>query len=170
MVTNARPSIHKISKRANIYKDLAGCYAFWWIGDKTILESTTLYKYVYASKGRKIKINYPFDKQSELPICLYIGKSTNIKKRLSQHILPKIKKVKLHSYTKENCIPKKHTTACQLRYGIDGLFRNGEENFEIINKNVGFSYEKIDDVSERFYKENEYIALYRPWFNIDSER
>lgn len=150
-----------------------GIYAFWWIGDKKeLLDSkTNLILSGPNKKGIPITFGDWWPSDLDYP-CLYVGKSTNIKRRFSLHIKNK-SKARLHSIDEEGNKERAKTTSCQLRYGIEHIFRDEEYPLEIIHNKVGFSY-KTDfpkqAVVERFYTEDLYIGTWRPWFNIDSER
>ncbi len=110
---------------------------------------------------------------SGLPHCpLYIGKSTNLKKRISQHILIKTEsRVYPKTANFEKVKPK--TTSCQLRTGIEHIFPSVDAPLNLIMKNVGISFCQLAEaknVADRFYLEDYAIGYYRPWFNLDSER
>jgi len=109
------------------------------------------------------KLTYP---------CLYVGKSTNIKKRFSLHIKRRCAE-RLHQALPGNAKAKPCTTSCQLRFGIEHVFPLEQDPLGVIFNNVGFSYSTAfpdNAVAERFYEEDRLVGLWRPWFNIDSER
>lgn len=65
------------------------------------------------------------------------------------------------------------TTSCQLRYGIEHVFKKHNNPLDIINDKVGFSFTtnfSSNAIAERFFTEDRLIGMWRPWFNIDSER
>ena len=152
----------------------AGVYAFWWMGKKEVLLNSNLNIVLKGPKGKYVSIKYKDWWPSELTYpCLYVGKSTNIKKRFSLHLKRGSAK-RLHNISDENIKEKPVTTSCQLRHGIEHIFKNEKEPLELINKSVGFSY-KTDFGTEnqtvdRFFEEDRLIGTWRPWFNIDSER
>ena len=153
-----------------------GIYAFWWMGDKQKL--LTSYKEIELAgpggdiKHLRFKDWWPAD--SPYP-CLYVGKTTNLKNRFGLHIKSGSKGV-LHPYIQRPQKAKAKTTTCQLRYGIEHIFRDEKNPLDIISNDVGFSYSLMGDnkendpVHERFYLENLLIGHFRPWFNLDSER
>ena len=125
-------------------------------------------------KGVDVTVKYKDWWPSELKYpCLYVGKSRNIKKRFALH-LKRGSAQRLHNISKENNKEKPVTTSCQLRYGIEHIFKNDNSPLKLINKYVGFSYTtdfgSENQTAERFFKEDKLIGTWRPWFNIDSER
>ena len=79
----------------------------------------------------------------------------------------------MHERNERNEKGRPKTTSCQLRFGIEHVFKEDMQPLEIIHNKVGFSYEEMDGqdgVVERFFKEDLLIGTWRPWFNIDSER
>lgn len=106
----------------------------------------------------------------DLPhIPLYVGKTTKLKTRISQHLLLKFPS-RVHGKPKNLKKVKPKTTSCQLRVGIEHIFPNEEKIIELMLENIGLSFIKEKLVSERFYLENFAIGYLRPWFNLDSER
>lgn len=123
--------------------------------------------------GRLVDVEYKdwWPEEIRYP-CLYVGKTTNLRKRFSQHIMPGLAR-RLHEPHPYNHKVKPHTTTCQLRYGIEHVFGDNQKPLDIISKNVGFSYctnFPENSVAERFFEEDRLIGTWRPWFNIDSER
>lgn len=104
--------------------------------------------------------------------CLYVGKSTNIKKRFSLHIKRRCLG-RLHEPHPQNVKAKPYTTSCQLRFGIEHIFPREDNPLQLISSSVGFSCntEFLDNaIAERFFEEDRLVGIWRPWFNIDSER
>ena len=139
--------VSSIIKVENIFKgqkiDLpedAGIYAFWWLGNKQELLKANRKIVLKGPKGENIDVEFNdwWPPELEFP-CLYVGKSTNIKKRFSLHIKRK-SKGRLHYIPENNEKQKTVTTSCQLRYGIEHLFKEDENPLEIIYKKVGFSF------------------------------
>ena len=151
-------------------------YVFWWIGNRIILENSNR-KIVlkgpklgkYASH-KSVNVEWILPKEDGTPIALYVGKTTNLTKRVNLHLRMGSEN---HKIVDDNKI-KAHTTSCQLRYGLDHLFRQREVPIKEILTHIGVSYEKTDEtdgaVMDRFYNENFLIGLLRPWFNVDTER
>jgi hypothetical protein len=150
-----------------------GVYAFWWVGKKTELMSANRHIVLQGPGGRSVKVEYKDWWPRELAYpCLYVGKSTNIKKRFSLHIKRDCPG-QLHRVLADSRKLKPCTTSCQLRYGIEHVFRDEANPLEIIFRSVGFSYSTDfpdNAVAERFYREDLLVGTWRPWFNIDSER
>ena len=64
-----------------------GVYAFWWIGKKAQLLSANRHIILKGPGERPVNVEYKDWWPPELAYpCLYVGKSTNIKKRFSLHI------------------------------------------------------------------------------------
>ena len=150
-----------------------GVYAFWWVGRKAQLLSANRHIILKGLGERLVNVEYKDWWPPELPYpCLYVGKSTNIKKRFSLHIKRNCP-ARLHRILDDNKKLKPCTTSCQLRYGIEHVFRSAPKPLEIIFRSVGFSYSTDfpnDAIAERFYAEDKLVGTWRPWFNIDSER
>jgi len=91
--------------------------------------------------------------------CLYVGKSTNIKKRFSLHIKRKCVG-RLHEIPATNEKQKPVTTSCQLRYGIEHMFKEQQNPLSIIFEKVGFSYTTDfheNAIAERFFTKDRLI-------------
>lgn len=150
-----------------------GVYAFWWLGEKSELLSGNCHIVLKGPSERPVDVEYQDWWPANLAYpCLYVGKSTNIKKRFSLHI-KRMKKGRLHDIPTTNEKQKPVTTSCQLRHGIEHVFRNHPEPLEIIFSKVGFSYSTefpTNAIAERFFTEDLLIGTWKPWFNVDSER
>ena len=159
-------------QRINLPAD-PGVYAFWWVGDRQELLQGNRHIILKGPGGQPVDVEYMewWPPEIELP-CLYIGKTTNIKQRFSQHI-KRGSKGRLHQIPETYEKQKGVTTSCQLRYGIEHIFINDMQPLEIIFNKVGFSYSTNfpdNAIVERFYMEDRLIGTWRPWFNVDSER
>lgn len=158
-----------------------GIYAFWWIGDnKRFIDK--IKKCDYKLKGKQPKgelISVSFTDhwlKTPMPnnnICLYIGKSTKIKGRISKHL--KLSTPNIWKNSEGNEIPKntglKPNTESQLRIGLEKVFDTSILD-EIIN-NIAVSWIEIEGYENginRFYLEDYFIGKYFPIFNIDIER
>jgi hypothetical protein len=150
-----------------------GVYAFWWVGEKSKLMAADRHIVLTGPGKRLVNVEYKDWWPPELAYpCLYVGKSTNIKKRLSLHIKRGCPR-RLHRVLANNRKLKPCTTSCQLRYGIEHVFRAETDPLALIFRCVGFSYSTnfpTDAIAERFYQEDKLVGAWRPWFNIDSER
>jgi len=159
-------------QRINLPEE-AGVYAFWWLGDREALLQANSHIVLKGPGKKPVDVYFRewWPPEIEFP-CLYVSKSTNIKKRFSLHIKRKCPG-RLHQIPDTNEKQKLVTTSCQLRYGIEHVFRENEEPLNIIFNNVGFSYTTNfteNSVAERFFAEDLLIGTWKPWFNIDSER
>lgn len=172
-----RKSIQSIAQlttaRPSALPEEPGVYAFWWIGDRAALLASN--RTVVLKGPNKVRVNVEYRDwwPSELPYpCLYVGKSTNIKKRFALHI--KSKSIgRLHAPHPEHHKATPNTTSCQLRWGIEHIFPNEPNPMGIILQSVGFSYRTDfpdNAIAERFFEEDRLVGIWRPWFNIDSER
>lgn len=170
-------SIHSVaticSHRKSPIPEGPGVYAFWWLGDKgTLLNSNR----TLALKGPnevRVCVEYRDWWPAELTYpCLYVGKSTNLRKRFGQHIKRK-SLGRLHPSHPENHKAEPNTTSCQLRWGIEHIFPNEPNPLSLIYNSVGFSFRTDfgeNAIAERFFEEDRLVGTWRPWFNIDSER
>lgn len=150
-----------------------GVYAFWWIGDRAQLLNANRLVVLKGPKGRLVEVEYKDWWPAELMYpCLYVGKSTNIKKRFSLH-LKRSSTGRLHLPHNEHHKASPKTSSCQLRWGIEHIFPTENDPLALISASVGFSYRTdFDDnaIAERFFEEDRLVGIWRPWFNIDSER
>ena len=151
----------------------AGVYAFWWVGDRAELLRANRHIVLKGLGEQPVDVEFMewWPPELEYP-CLYVGKSTNIKKRFSLHI-KRGSEERLHNIPSSNEKQPNVTTSCQLRYGIEHVFKGHHSPLDIINKKVGFSFSTRfaeNSIAERFYTEDRLIGIWRPWFNVDSER
>lgn len=162
-------------------ESVAGIYSFWWTGDLNLLKS--LNRNV-SLKGKHLKeldeegndfLKHDFLWDWNLadgPVCLYVGKSHNIAKRVDGHLCNYRTSESWYEPGHNQNFLVKHTTACQFRSGLEHLFKphNGKTTLEEKLSHIGFSYLAEPSVTERFYLEDAAIGFLRPWFNVDSER
>jgi hypothetical protein len=161
------------SKGAEPLPKMPGVYAFWWLGDREKLLTSNRQVVLRGPRKQLVNVEYRSWWPTELEYpCLYVGKTTNIKGRFSLHIKRGCPG-RLHRAHPENWKVKPSTTSCQLRWGIEHIFPQESSPLTVIFNNVGFSY-RIDfpdnAIAERFFEEDRLVGLWRPWFNIDSER
>lgn len=153
--------------------ELPGIYAFWWIGEKSKLMSSNRQIVLKGPKELPVNVEYRDWWPTELAYpCLYVGKTTNIKKRFSLHIKRGTKE-RLHHPQEGNRKNIPHTSSCQLRFGIEHIFPEVDFPLPIIFNSVGFSFRtdfSENAIAERFFAEDLLVGTWRPWFNIDSER
>ncbi len=150
--------------------DKAGVYAFWWTGNRQELLESNRNIVLKGPGGNPVNVDFEDWWPENIPYpCLYVGKSTSIKKRFPKHMNRGSEK-RLYTIPETNEKQKPITSSGQLRYGIEHIFKNENNPLEIIYQKVGFSYNTNLTVVDRFYKENYLIGKWRPWFNIDSER
>jgi len=153
--------------------ETAGVYAFWWIGSKEELLASNRHIVLKGPGERPVDVTYGdwWPKELLYP-CLYVGKSTNIKKRFSLHI-KRGSPGRLHVPLQGNKKAKPATSSCQLRFGIEHVFPYEADPLSVIYAKVGFSFNTnfhSNAIAERFFEEDKLVGLWRPWFNIDSER
>ncbi|MGJ8666720.1 MAG: hypothetical protein ACSHW7_10160 [Patiriisocius sp.] len=154
----------------------SGVYIFWWEGSletftKIVISSTFL---VNGKKSHKNQIKICFTKEwinnatHEGKVCLYVGKTTNLRDRISMHV--KLGTPSLWNGKKRNSGTKPNTVS-QMRIGLETVFN--KDMLEEIKDNVSLSYQPMNYYSEavnRFYVEDYLIGHYFPLFNIDVER
>lgn len=193
----------------------AGLYAFWWHGPHEILNGDQKVEFTGPAfqkiddAGKKIKgdhrhrSNFTIAEEYKLlnldPICLYVGKSTNIRGRITQHLKPSMKtserffKVKHRDgtetvkckYTKKVRTICKRDSSSQFRAGMEYLLReeamkDDEYVYRMISEHVSVTFVPIADEEKsnekkhafkrRFYWEDLLIGVLQPWFNLDGER
>jgi hypothetical protein len=150
-----------------------GVYAFWWVGPRDVLMTANRHIRLKGPGERPVDVEYKDWWPEELVYpALYVGKTTNIKKRFSLHIKRGCSR-RLHKAHPENVKAKPCTSSCQLRFGIEHVFPNEQNPLNIIFHCVGFSYRTDfadNAIAERFFVEDLLVGTWRPWFNIDSER
>ncbi len=158
--------------RVNLPSD-PGVYAFWWIGERARLLSSNRHVVLKGPREQPVDVEYRDWWPKDLPYpCLYVGKSTNIQKRFSLHIKRRCPG-RLHAAHPQNWKAKPKTTSCQIRWGIEHIFPQEPNPLDIILNCVGFSYRTDfpdNAIAERFFEEDRLVGVWRPWFNIDSER
>jgi len=153
--------------------ELPGVYAFWWIAAKAELLAGNRHIVLKGPREQPVDVEYKdwWPKELLYP-CLYVGKSTNIKNRFSLHI-KRGSPGRLHEPLLGNRKPKPCTSSCQLRFGIEHVFPNEQDPLALIHRAIGFSYRTDfpeNAIAERFFEEDRLVGLWRPWFNVDSER
>jgi hypothetical protein len=151
----------------------AGVYAFWWLGGKERLMHANRHIVLKGPGNRNVDVRYHDWWPADAPYpCLYVGKSTDLRKRFGQHIMNGTRS-RLHFPMEGNCKAEPHNSSCQLRFGIEHVFFAEPEPLALIHAEVGFSWcDNFPDnaVAERFFAEDRLVGHLRPWFNIDSER
>lgn len=159
--------------RPSIIPERAGIYAFWWIGDRKTLIAANRTVVLKGPNKALVTVEYRDWWPEELPYpCLYVGKSTNLRKRFGLH-LKRGSGERLHDPHPDHHKQKPKTTSCQLRWGIEHIFPDEKEPLDVIRDSVGFSYRtdfQDNAIAERFFTEDRLIGAWQPWFNIDSER
>ena len=150
-----------------------GVYAFWWIGDLQTLLASNRTVVLKGPNEQRVQVEYRNWWPGYLTYpCLYVGKTTNIQKRFSQH-LKRGSTQRLHGAHPEHHKAEPNTTSCQLRWGIEHIFPREQRPLNLIEAFVGFSYRSDfgeNAVAERFFEEDRLVGNWKPWFNIDSER
>ena len=135
----------------------AGVYAFWWVGERTELLSENRHIVLKGPGGGLVDVEFKDWWPPELQYsCLYVGKSTNIKTRFLQHIM-RGSPQRLHNIPSSNEKQKAVTTSCQVRYGVEHVFKNSNSPLQILNEKVGFSFTSAfpdNSIAERFYTED----------------
>lgn len=161
------------AKRSIDLPESPGVYAFWWVAPRPDLMAANRRIVLKGPSERRVNVEYRDWWPEELFYpCLYVGKTTNIKKRFSLHIKRNCPG-RLHQPHPENVKAKPKTTSCQLRFGIEQVFPNEENPLKVIFNCTGFSYRTDfpdNPIAERFFEEDLLVGIWRPWFNIDSER
>jgi hypothetical protein len=180
LIHNGRLSSRQIETKFKLSPNQlrgAGLYAFWWAGDVNSLPKRT--KVTLTTPNRKTQV-ITWDRREVESLNmekfpLYIGKTTNLSKRLSMHLSLGRKEWKRSKFDSGRVVKK--TTACQFRAGIEHLYGfPRKKSLEEIFKNIEISFVNIPNekngqgIKDRFYLEDLAVGLFRPWFNVDSER
>src|ERR1700752_3003029 len=87
-MASARRSVGQITAGRSIdLPDYPGVYAFWWIGSRSKLLRPNPPIVLKGPGERPVEVEYKewWPKALVYP-CLYVGKSTNIRKRFSLHL------------------------------------------------------------------------------------
>ncbi len=157
-------------KKKILLDSIGAVYSFWWMGKKSILISSNKKIRVKGPGGKYVVVEYKdlFPKEITY-IPLYIGKTTNLKRRISEHLLFGTSE-RAHCCSKNFKKVKPRTTSCQLRSGIEHIFPDEKHSKYFILENVGLSFVKEKEIEKRFYLENFAIGYLKPWINLDSER
>jgi hypothetical protein len=144
-----------------------GIYIFWFDNHDKIIENLKRELEVDGPDRINQKLIWNWNLDSE-KVCLYVGKSTNMQKRLGLHLLLGTKKL----YPNATSRLLKKTTSCQLRSGFEYLYQNyhGGSIFDEIHKRLFYTIIREDDFVSRFYMEDLLVGKLLPWFNVDSER
>ena len=163
---------HYLSGRANL-PESPGVYAFWWVGDRAQLLAANRHIVLKGPRELPVDVEYRDWWPSDLAYpCLYVGKTTNIRRRFSLHIKRKCPG-RLHASHPLNWKASPKTTSCQVRWGIEHVFPREDNPLALIFDSVGFSFRADfaeNAIAERFFEEDRLVGAWRPWFNIDSER
>ena len=159
--------------RLSIIPHGAGVYAFWWIGDYNKLMESNRKVALKGPNEIRVSVEYRdwWPKDLAYP-CLYVGKTTKLRKRFGMHIKSK-SLGRIHEPHAEHHKAPPITSSCQLRWGIEHIFPNEQNPLSVIRNSVGFSYRNDfadNAIAERFFEEDRLVGTWRPWFNIDSER
>ncbi len=154
----------------------SGVYAFWWIGDnKKFIKTIT--NCDYKLKGKKtlnnlIQIDFTEDwikkSTNDNKICLYIGKSTNISKRISNHFKLQTNNIWGELDRSSGLKPNRDS---QLRTGLEKIFKN--KTLHEMLDNIAITWVELDtyeNAVDRFYLEKLSIGTYFPLLNTDIER
>lgn len=117
-------SISKVFQKQRIdLPNKPGIYAFWWLGAKSELMASNRHIVLKGPNEKPVDVEYQdwWPKNLCYP-CLYVGKSTNLKKRFGLHI-KRGSIGRLHKTSPNNKKTKPKTTSCQLRHGIEHIFQ-----------------------------------------------
>lgn len=155
-----------------------GVYAFWWDGNgQSSLSEMAGGKHLHF-KGPDGHGEFDLDVTELIGrrlqnglTPLYVGKSfSSIADRVGKHLCLGSRRV----VSPERCgaVSPRKTTTCQLRDRLDRLFPQIDDT-RILLKNIKVSWVELcgkDHFSQRFFLEDLAIGIFRPAFNVDSER
>ena len=172
--------VSKLIRRNGISKtkipEKSGVYIFWWDGDKGIKNKLAGCTYQVKAKSTHdvemidVKFSEEWIKRATVhnKICLYVGKTTNLRDRVSKHL--KLGSLTLWNGKKRNSGTKPNTVS-QMRIGLETVF--DKDMLVEIKENVSVSWAEMDKYNEainRFFLEDKMISKNYPLFNIDVER
>ena len=150
-----------------------GVYAFWWVASKAQLMAANQYIVLNGPNQQPVDVEYEDWWPPELQYpCLYVGKSTNIRKRFALHI-KQGSAVCLRQAHSGHVKPRPSVTTCQLRFGIEHIFPDEQNPLSMIFRSVGFSFRADfpeNAIAEHFFEESRLVGIWCPWFNIEAER
>jgi hypothetical protein len=144
-----------------------GLYVFWFNNHDNAINNLKRNLIIKGPNGIDNNICWDWNLEKS-SVCLYVGKSYNLQKRLGLHLLLKTPNL----YETQSDYLNKKTTSCQLRSGFDYLLQS-KSNIDIVKElsnRIDVSIIKEVDFIKRFYKEDLLIGSLLPWFNVDSER
>lgn len=159
--------------KADSSKEKSGVYIFWWDLEKAnFIDSKNRFviekvpkKSLDLNVVAKITDDWVDVATHKNKICLYVGKTTNLRSRMSGHLKLKSPKNGVNSER------LKKNTESQMRLALETL--TGKNMMNEILENVSVTYHIMRSYSEsinRFYVENALIGKYNPLFNVDIER
>lgn len=158
----------KKSDYSNCPKE-SGLYAFWLKRPFEIPLKNYNYE-VKGPRGKSIEFSWDWHYSDDLEL-MYVGKTTNIPRRISMHLM--LGRKSWYDFG-ESSNPKflnKITTSCQFRAGLEHLIRNTNHHyFDVLQYHIYLSIVKEFCPIIRFYAEDLAIGQGLPWFNLDSER
>ena len=155
-------------KKYSIKNEQKGLYAFWYNNHDLKANRLNRTYQIAGPNGVLESVTWKWNLLNDR-ICLYVGKSNNIKKRISLHLLLGTAKLYAGNEMKLN----KKTTSCQFRSGFEYLYMRCNDHVDLFTEmrdRVEFSYVEESDFVKRFYCEDYFIGKWKPWFNLDSER
>ncbi len=143
------------------------------VGDFELLRTAKRKIELSGPGGKLVKANLNdqwMGLDASLPVPLYVGKTTNIRRRMGQHLMLGSTGKVISSSTRKQRAP---TTSCQVRAGVERLFPRKSNPIELLRTCLGLSFVVLDGdehAANRFYLENLAIGRMRPVFNFDVER
>jgi hypothetical protein len=177
MLPDAEPLLLDWNTMKDDIHDGPGLYAFWWYGDPGVLDGDQKVEFTgpafneIGNDGKVIKKDnthrscFTITEENRLldpgPICLYVGKSTNVRGRIAQHLKPSIKTSRRFavikhvkgkkagtetvkcSYTNEVSTICKRDTSSQFRAGMEYVLRKEALRRAAIDPNDQYVYEQI---------------------------
>jgi hypothetical protein len=156
--------------------EASGVYCFWWVGSVDLLAGESCSRDLTLVGPGGSSVHIAFDAEwlglaAGGPVPLYVGKTTGIRERVKQQLL--IARMRSLPTGISAAKAPRPTTSCQVRAGIDQLFRTHDDTRELVLRNVGLSYVELPGdghAANRFYLEDLAIGMMRPPLNIDVER
>lgn len=151
-------------KSWNDIDETQGIYVIY-LNPKCTIKKHAFFGLTTAGKKENLKLSVTQDHLASLSekwgkIPLYVGRSTNIQKRLRHHL----------QLTKTKAIFSDSSSSNKFRNRLEMLFSKKRNFQKLILENITLEYFPEPDPIKRFFLEQDIITLLQPPFNIDIER
>ncbi len=154
-----------------------GVYVFWWRGPVKQFSQSLRNRFLHFRGPNGVHLTWEITSDSLrvaqnglLP--LYVGKNaSDIARRVGLHL--KLGTPRTVPANAVNGVCERMTTSCQVRDRLDRLFPTLQDTRQHALENLALSYVRLQGNGafvERFFLEDLAVGVFRPIFNVDSER